>query len=287
LLFYDARLSKNHDVSCNSCHDLGRYGVDGKPFSTGHKKQLGGRNSPSVYNAGDSVAQFWDGRASSLEEQAKGPMLNPMEMAMPDGEGVVAIVTSVPGYAPLFAKAFPGQAKPISFDTIAMAIGAFERTLVTPSRFDRYLAGADTALTAKEKAGLQAFMTSGCSTCHNGEGIGGGMFQKLGLVEPLPDLKDEGRSVVTKNSADRFSFKVASLRNVAMTAPYLHDGRFTSLDQTVTFMGRHQLGMRLSSTKVASIVGFLKTLTGELPKDAATTPIPLASGPSTPKPDPT
>jgi cytochrome c peroxidase len=286
LLFYDVRLSKNHDVSCNSCHDLGRYGVDGQPFSTGHKKQLGGRNSPSVYNAGDSVAQFWDGRAVSLEEQAKGPMLNPVEMAMTDGDAVAAIVTSVPGYAPLFAKAFPDQATPITVDTIAKAIGAFERTLVTPSRFDRYLAGEDAALTASEKVGLQRFISSGCAACHNGEGVGGGMFQKLGLVEPLTDLKDEGRSAFTKNAADRFHFKVASLRNVAKTGPYLHDARFTSLDQTISFMARHQLGKKLTADTVTSIVGFLKSLTGELPQGAVTAPTPLASGPLTPKPDP-
>jgi cytochrome c peroxidase len=194
LLFFDVRLSKNHDVSCNSCHDLARYGVDGQPFSTGHKKQLGGRNSPSVYNAGDHLAQFWDGRAASLEDQAKGPVLNPVEMAMPNGDAVVATVASVPGYAPLFAKAFPGLAQPITFDNVAKAIGAFERTLVTPSRFDRYLSGDDAALSAPEKAGLQTFISAGCTACHNGEGVGGSMFQRLGLVEPVSGLAGDRSS---------------------------------------------------------------------------------------------
>jgi cytochrome c peroxidase len=286
MLFFDKRLSKNQDVSCNSCHDLTRYGVDGAATSTGHRKQRGGRNAPTVYNAGDHLAQFWDGRAATLEDQAKGPVLNPLEMAMKDGAAVEAVVASIPGYEPLFKKAFAQEKRPLTYDTIAKAIGAYERTLVTPSRFDAYLKGDAAALDTAEKAGLGVFMASGCPACHNGEAVGGGMYQKLGLVEAVPGLKDEGRSQVTHQSGDRFVFKVPSLRNIEKTAPYLHDGSLATLEQAVTFMGRHQLGKTLSKDEVASIVTFLKALTGPLPQDVAE-PKMLPSGKGTPAPDPT
>lgn len=286
LLFFDKRLSKNQDVSCNSCHGLSTYGVDGQPTSSGHKKQKGDRNSPTVFNAGAHFVQFWDGRAATLEDQAKGPVLNPVEMAMPDAAAVEKVISSIPGYEPLFKKAFPAESKPITYDTIAKAIGAFERTLATPSRFDAYLTGDSKALTDAEKAGLKTFMTVGCTACHNGEGVGGGMYQKLGLVAAVPGLKDEGRAKVTKNAADQFMFKVPSLRNCEKTGPYLHDGSLTSLDETVKFMGKYQLGRELKADEVTSIVTFLKSLTGTLPKDAIVEPKALASGKNTPKPDP-
>lgn len=285
-LYFDARLSKNHDVSCNSCHDLAKYGVDGLPTSTGHKKQKGDRNAPTVYNAGAHFAQFWDGRAKDLEEQAKGPILNPVEMAMADAASVEAVVASIPGYAPLFAKAFPNQEKPITYDNIAKAIGAFERTLVTPSKVDAFLAGKSAALNAAEKAGLSLFLEVGCITCHNGPGVGGGMYQKLGLVAPFPDLKDEGRAKVTKSEDDRFIFKVPSLRNIEKTGPYLHDGSVAKLETMVTLMGRHQLGRELKPEEVKSLVTFLKALTGPLPKASIAAPKPLPSGKDTPKADP-
>jgi cytochrome c peroxidase len=286
LLFFDKRLSKNQDVSCNSCHGLSTYGVDGQPTSSGHKKQKGDRNSPTVFNAGAHFVQFWDGRAATLEDQAKGPVLNPVEMAMPDAAAVEKVISSIPGYEPLFKKAFPAESKPLTYDTIARAIGAFERTLATPSRFDAYLTGDSKALTDAEKAGLKTFMTVGCTACHNGEGVGGGMYQKLGLVAPVPGLKDEGRAKVTKNAADQFMFKVPSLRNCEKTGPYLHDGSLASLDETVKFMAKYQLGRELKADEVSSIVTFLKSLTGTLPKDAIVEPKALASGKSTPKPDP-
>ncbi|MCA2981020.1 MAG: cytochrome-c peroxidase [Myxococcaceae bacterium] len=284
LLFFDKRLSKNHDVSCNSCHDVAKYGVDGDQFSTGHKKQKGGRNSPSVYNAGNHVAQFWDGRAATLEDQAKGPVLNPIEMAHPDAATVEKLLKSIPGYAPLFAKAFPGVKEPITFDTMAKAIGAFERTLVTPGRWDAFLAGDEKALTDAEKKGLETFIATGCIGCHMGEGVGGGSYQKLGAVTPVPGLKDKGRYEVTKKDADLFVFRVPSLRNVAKTAPYLHDGTVKTLPEAVTFMAKHQLGKELKKADVDAIVTFLNALTGELPKVA--TPKELPSGKDTPKPDP-
>lgn len=287
LLFFDKRLSKNHDVSCNSCHDVAKYGVDGEPTSTGHKKQKGGRNAPTVYNAGNHIAQFWDGRAATLEEQAKGPVLNPIEMAMKDAASVEAVVASIPGYEPLFKKAFPGEEKPITYDNIAKAIGAYERTLVTPSKFDKYLAGDAKALNDKEKAGLKLFIDTGCTACHNGEAVGGGLFQKFGLVKPVKDLKDLGRFEATKKDADKFFFKVPSLRNIEKTAPYFHDGATKTLEEAVTVMADVQLGKELKKEEVASIVTFLKTLTGELPKDAIKAPRALPSGKTTPKPDPT
>ncbi|MCC6336116.1 MAG: cytochrome-c peroxidase [Myxococcales bacterium] len=286
LLYFDVRLSKNHDVSCNSCHDLAKFGVDGEALSSGHKKQKGSRNSPTVYNAGNHLAQFWDGRAPTLEEQAKGPILNPVEMAMKDEASAVAVLESVPGYLPLFKKAFPGQDKPITWDNLARAIGAFERTLVTPSRFDRYLAGDAKALTDAEKAGLEKFVSAGCTACHLGEGLGGGMYQKLGLVKAVPNLKDTGRFDATKKDADKFFFKVPTLRNIEKTGPYLHDGSLKTLEEAVTFMGTYQLGKDLKKEEVDSIIVFLKALTGELPKDVKA-PKPLASGKTTPKADPT
>jgi cytochrome c peroxidase len=286
LLFFDPRLSKNHDVSCNSCHDVARYGVDGTPVSTGHRKQQGARNSPTVYNAGAHLAQYWDGRSGTLEDQAKGPVLDPKEMAMKDAASVEAVVASIPGYAPLFRRAFPGQAKPITYDTIARSIGAFERTLVTPSRFDAYLQGDASALNQAEQAGLEVFMNAGCTACHNGVGVGGGMYQKLGLVEAVPGLADEGRFGVTKVPADRFLFKVPGLRNIARTGPYLHDGSVAKLDEVVTFMARHQLGKTLNQAEVGSVVTFLGALTGPLPPNLAP-PASLPSGKTTPRPDPT
>jgi cytochrome c peroxidase len=287
MLFYDPRLSKNHDVSCNSCHDLARFGVDGKRFSTGHKKQLGGRNSPTVYNAGAHVAQFWDGRAETLEDQASGPMMNPVEMAMPDAARVVATLKSIPAYVEAFQKAFPGEADPVTVPNAAKAIGAFERGLVTPSRFDQYVKGNLKALTRVEKAGLKTFVEVGCTTCHNGAAVGGTSFQKLGLVEPYPDESDLGRFGITKDEADRMKFRVPSLRNVEKTGPYFHNGALTKLDEVVRSMARHQLGQKLSKAQVTSIVAFLKALTGDLPTAYIQKPELPKSAQATPKPDPT
>ena len=286
MLFFDKRLSKNHDVSCDSCHDLANFGVDGNPTSTGHRGQKGGRNSPTVYDAGNHIAQFWDGRAPTLEEQAKGPVLNPVEMAMPDKAAVEKVLRSIPDYAKAFKQAFPGDKDAVSFDNMALAIGAFERTLVTPSRFDAYLQGDAHALTQPEKDGLKAFMDAGCIMCHSGEGLGGGMYQKFGLAVPVLDLKDTGRFEVTKQESDRFVFRVPGLRNTAKTGPYLHDGSVATLEDVVSVMATHQLNKNLGKAEVASIVTFLKSLTGELPKKSIAAPKLPASGKDTPKPDP-
>jgi cytochrome c peroxidase len=285
MLFYDTRFSKAQEISCNSCHDLAKSGVDGEPTSPGHRGQRGARNSPSVYNAAFHVAQFWDGRAADVEAQAKGPVLNPIEMGMPSEAAVIAVIRSIPGYAPLFAAAFPGEKDPINYDNFARAIGAFERRLVTSDRFDAFLEGNEDALTDSEVAGLETFLDTGCTACHMGPTIGGGLFQKLGLVEPYP-TKDAGRFEVTKNEADRQFFKVPSLRNVEKTGPWFHDGSITTLDDAIRTMARIQLGKQLSDAQVASIHAFLATLSGSADAAYIAKPELPPSGPKTPAPDP-
>ncbi len=285
-LYFDTRLSKNHDVACNSCHLLDKFGVDSKPVSPGHKKQTGDRNSPTVYNAAGHIAQFWDGRAKDVEEQAKGPVLNPVEMAMPNEAAVVNVLKSIPGYAADFKAAFPKATDPITYDNMAAAIGAFERKLVTPGRWDKFLGGDTSALTDDEKKGFMAFSAAGCVTCHSGPLVGGTMYQKLGVVSAWPSTKDQGRFKVTKNDADKMMFKVPSLRNVAKTGPYFHDGSVAKLDEAVRMMAQHQLGKTLSTSDVASIVQFLNALTGELPTAYIAKPELPPSGPKTPKPNP-
>ena len=168
MLYYEPRLSKSQEISCNSCHLLDQYGVDGQPTSDGHKGQAGDRNSPTVYNAAGHFVQFWDGRAADVEEQAKGPVMNPVEMAMPSEKQVIAVLKSMPEYVDAFKKAFPGEKDPISYENMAKAIGAFERKLITPSRWDKFLRGDSQALTNEEKAGFNVFMETGCQACHSG-----------------------------------------------------------------------------------------------------------------------
>ncbi len=285
MLYYEPRLSKSQQLSCNSCHELARYGVDGQPTSDGHKGQPGKRNAPTVYNAAAHFAQFWDGRAADVEEQAKGPMLNPVEMAMPSEKVVIAVLKSMPEYVAAFRRAFPADRDPVSFDNAAKAIGAFERKLLTPSRWDRFLAGDQAALSPEEKAGLNVFLETGCQACHAGPLVGGAMFQKLGAMKPYPDQSDPGRYLVTGNEADRMLFKVPSLRNVEKTAPYFHHGKVPTLEQAVREMADYQLGRSLSPDQVRSIVTWLKALTGELPRDYIRPPALPPSTARTPKPD--
>ncbi len=283
-LYYEKRLSKNHDISCESCHHLAKFGVDNEPTSPGHKGQLGGRNSPTVYNAALQFKQFWDGRAENVEEQAKGPVLNPVEMAMVSEETTVGVLKSIPGYVKLFEAAFPDQ--DISYDKMAEAIGAFERKLVTPSPFDAFLAGDDGALSDRALRGLDTFVSAGCVSCHSGPGIGGTMFQKLGLLKPF-ESKDLGREEVTKSEADRHMFKVPGLRNVAKTGPYLHDGSVKSLEAMVDIMVSHQTAKgSFTERERGDVVAFLGSLTGVLPNELIAMPDLPKSGPSTPKPDP-
>ncbi|MBK7191140.1 MAG: c-type cytochrome [Myxococcales bacterium] len=285
-LYFDTRLSKNQDVSCNTCHALDKFGVDGLATSKGHKGQLGTRNSPTVLNAAGHFAQFWDGRAATVEEQAKGPMMNPVEMAMADDAHVVAVLQSIPGYADAFAKAFPGQPDAITLDNAAKAIGAFERKLATPAPFDKYLAGDEAAMSDDAKHGLAVFMASGCTGCHSGPLLGGTMYMKTGLTAPYADTTDTGRFAVTKVETDKFMFKVPSLRNVAKTAPYFHDGKIADLPAAIREMGRLQLGKAFTDDEVKLIGAFLDSLTGEVPAALAAQPKLPKSGPKTPKPDP-
>ena len=285
MLFYDPRFSKAQQLSCNSCHGLATAGVDGEPTSAGHRGQRGARNSPSVYNAAFHIAQFWDGRAADVEEQAKGPVLNPIEMGMTGEAQVIKVIRSIPGYLPLFQAAFPDQKDPITYDNFARAIGAFERRLVTADRFDSFLEGNDAALSDVEVAGLETFLDTGCTACHMGPAVGGRMYQKLGLVEPYP-TNDAGRYEVTKNEADRHFFKVPSLRNVEKTGPWFHDGTVTSLDDAIRKMAKHQLGKQLDDAQVASIRAFLATLTGTADAVYIAMPELPPSGPDTPAPDP-
>jgi cytochrome c peroxidase len=284
MLYFEPRLSKAHDISCNSCHRLDKYGVDNEPTSPGHKGQRGDRNSPTVYHAAGHFTQFWDGRAPTVEEQAKGPILNPVEMAMPEPKRVLAVLRSMPEYVEAFQKAFPGEKDPLTYDNVGKAIGVFERKLMTPARWDKFLTGDQEALTDQEKAGLNLYLEAGCQTCHSGAYLGGSMFQKLGLVKPAEQTKDPGRFAVTKQDADRMMFKVPSLRNIEMTAPYYHDGSIKSLDEAVLDMAEHQLGRELTPANVNSIVAFLKALTGEIPEEYIKAPELPKSTPRTPKP---
>ncbi|MEZ4223218.1 MAG: cytochrome-c peroxidase [Polyangiaceae bacterium] len=285
-LYYDERLSKNQDVSCNTCHLLDKYGVDGTDVSVGHKKAKGTRNAPTVYNAAAHFVQFWDGRSPNVEHQATQPVLNPVEMAMPDEAAVLKVLQSIPEYVEAFKKAFPDDKEALTYANMGKAIGAFERKLVTPSRWDKYLAGDDKAITDEEKMGAKAFMDANCTTCHQGEHLGGTMYQKAGLVKPWPNQKDQGRFDVTKAEADKMMFKVPGLRNIEKTAPYFHDASAKTLEEAVQMMSEYQFNKKLDDKQVASIVAFLKTLTGDLPMDLIKKPELPKSGPKTPKPDP-
>lgn len=283
-LYFDRRLSKSSSISCASCHDLTMAGVDGLSTSLGYRWQLGPRNAPTVLNAALEFAQFWDGRAKDLEEQAKGPILNPKEMAATK-ELVLQRLKSIPEYADAFHKAFPDDKEPLTYDNTAKAIAAFERTLLTPSRFDQYIAGNAGALTEQEKQGLQTFVSVGCTTCHNGVGVGGASFQKFGVIHKPDWLKDLGRYEVTKNDADKYVFKVPSLRNVALTAPYFNDGSVWSLEEAVKTMAYAQLGRTLSDAEAKSIAAFLHALSAD-PAFVVSPPTLPPSSLSTPKPMP-
>ncbi|MCB9676585.1 MAG: c-type cytochrome [Alphaproteobacteria bacterium] len=284
-LYYDKRLSKNHDIACNSCHKLDAYGVDGEPTSPGHKGVRGGRNSPTTLNASFHLAQFWDGREPTVEAQAKGPVLNPVEMAMPDAGAVLVVLKSIPGYVDGFKAAFPDDADPVTYDNFGTAVGAFERGLITRGKFDAYLEGDAHALSDAEIAGLDAFVETGCVSCHSGMLLGGNSYQKLGAVKPY-DTKDMGRFDLTKNDADKFMFKVPSLRNIAHTGPYLHDGSIATLPDMIRLMGEYQLGKELDDETVGKIETFLKALDGDLDAEYVKIPELPESGPDTPKPDP-
>lgn len=271
-LYFDVRLSKDNKQSCNTCHNLNTFGVDNLPTSPGNDGKNGPRNSPTVLNAALHASQFWDGRNKDVEEQAGGPILNPIEMAMPSEEFVVERLSGIEEYKELFAKAFPEDEQPITYKNLQKAIGAFERKLITPSKFDDYIAGNNEALNEQEKRGLETFMTTGCITCHSGNALGGQLIQKFGLFGNYWELTksdriDEGRFEVTQNEADKYFFKSPSLRNVEKTYPYFHDGSVNELNKAVKIMAKLQLNKELTEEETNDIVAFLNTLTGDVPQE--------------------
>lgn len=281
MLYFDKRLSKDGNISCNSCHNLETGGVDNLPTSPGDNGGFGDRNSPTVFNAAFHTTQFWDGRMKDVEEQAGGPILNPVEMAIPSKEFLVERLGAVDLYQEMFAAAYPESSRPISYWNIQQAIAAFERTLVTPTRFDDYLKGESKALSLKEKEGLKTFMESGCITCHSGATLGGNSFQKFGLFKDYwhytgSEHIDEGRFKVTNNEVDKYMFKVPSLRNVTDTYPYFHDGSVEELEEAIKIMAEINANKRLSDEEVSSIMTFLGALSGELPAEVAQSPKELA-----------
>ncbi len=277
ILFYDTRLSKTGHNSCNSCHNLATFGVDNLPTSIGDAGKPGDRNSPTVFNAALHNMQFWDGRATTVEEQAGMPILNADEMAIPHKGFLIDRLKKDTMYNRTFRLAFPDEKDPFNYANIQKAIGAFERTLLTSSRFDRFMDGDLSALNTDEKEGLQMFINLGCNSCHNGIGIGGNSLQKFGLITDYRTLvhsrlNDEGKMALTGNPADKDIFKVPGLRNAEKTFPYFHDGSVTSLDSAVMIMSEVQLNRTLQPEEAKKVVSFLRSLTGDIRKDAKTFP---------------
>jgi cytochrome c peroxidase len=286
-LFFDPRLSASQLISCNTCHNLGLGGADLQETSIGHGWQKGPRNAPTVLNAVFNTAQFWDGRAEDLKAQAKGPVQAGVEMASAPSR-VIATLASIPGYAPMFKKAFPNEKDPITFDNVAAAIEVFEATLLTPAApFDRFLSGSRNALSADEQAGLAIFMDRGCVACHAGVNVGGDGYFAFGLVEkPSDEVRppgDTGRFKVTHAVGDEYQFRAPSLRNVAITQPYFHSGKVWKLSEAVKLMDVAQLGAKLTDDEVAKTAAFLRTLTGVQPKLAL--PVLPPGTDATPQPD--
>ena len=277
LLFFETRVSVDGTVSCSRCHQPFLYGTDALPKPIGAEHRVNPRNSPTVLNAALQISAHWRGDRKDVEDQATKALIGLPSLGNPDFGVAMARLKAIPGYAPLFAKAFPGQADPITPDNWGKAIGAYERTLVTPAPFDAYLGGHDAALSRDAKAGLQEFMDVGCVACHSGAGLGGTMYSKFGVTEPYWKATgskgiDKGRFDVTKDSGDMYVFKVPPLRNVAMTPPYFHDGSVAALPDAVRIMARVQLGKTLNDEQVAHIVAFLDSLTGKLPAEFAGVP---------------
>lgn len=277
-LYFDPRLSIDGTVSCNSCHNVMSNGTDSRATSVGIDGQRGGRSAPTVWNAAYLSAQFWDGRAATLEDQAKGPPLNPIEMGMPSKEAVEERLNAIPGYVSQFKKVFGGE-KAVSYDNMAKAIAAFERTLITPnSPVDRFVNGDKSALSAEAQKGMKLFEEVGCVACHSGPNyagpalpVGEGFYQKFPTYPSDFDAKykfsdDKGRFEVTKDESDKNMWRVPPLRNVALTAPYFHNGSVKSLHEAVVVMAKTQLNKDLNDSEAKAITTFLEGLTGEFPQ---------------------
>ena len=276
-LFFDPRLTIDGKLSCSSCHQPARYGTDGLSKSMGVRERSHARNAPTVLNAGLYFVIHWRGDREDLEDQVVKALTSPITSGQPDEKAILDRLGQIPGYAPLFEAAFPDDPQPMSVRNIAKAIGAYERTLVTPTEFDRYLGGDIDALPPIARVGLKTFIDTGCVACHNGALVGGGSYRKFGVVEDYwkatgSQTIDQGRAEVTKNSDDLYVFRVASLRNVAKTSPYFHDGSVATLPEAVKVMARVQLGVTLSDSQTTEIVAFLESLTGDLPANFVTEP---------------
>lgn len=277
-LYFDNRLSKDGTQSCNTCHNLATAGVDNLPTSPGDNGIPGTRNSPTTFNAAFRTAQFWDGRNKDVEEQAGGPVLNPAEMGMASEQDVVARLEEVPMYQKMFAEAFPEDANPITYTNMRKAIGAFERTLITPSRFDEYLGGNIIALNPPERQGLKTFIDQGCIACHTGPLLGGNMMQKFGLFGDYHEVinaqhDDYGKFEETKNELDKGMFFVPGLRNVEKTAPYFHNGGVADLKESIKIMGKLQLSKDLTDEQVDEMASFFTALSGDIPEEVKQAPV--------------
>jgi cytochrome c peroxidase len=277
MLLYEPRISVDKTVSCTKCHPIALYTADGLRKAIGDQCRVNPRNSPTILNAAAQISAHWIGNRVDVEDQAKQAVVGPPSFGMPSYQVVEQRLKEL-GYGPLFKQAFPKAKDPVTMDNFAMAVGAFERTLVTPGPFDAYLKGNQGAINQTAKMGLKTFMDAGCIACHSSPFLGGQMYQKFGIVAPYwqytkSATKDDGRYAVTKNEADRYVFKVPVLRNVAKTAPYFHDGAVDSLADAVWIMGKVQLGKDLTKKQIKDISAFLDALTGEIPQDALTIPL--------------
>ncbi|MBF0505488.1 MAG: c-type cytochrome [Nitrospirae bacterium] len=278
MLFYEMRISMDGTVSCAKCHPISLYGADGLRKAIGNHCEVNPRNAPTVFNAAAQISEHWIGNRTSVEDQAKQSLTGHPAFGMAKYEDVEKRLKGYKEYVALFSRAFPGDMNPVTVENFAKAVGAFERTLVTPSPFDSFLKGEEKALTAVQKKGLETFMNTGCAGCHSGTYVGGQMYQKFGIVNlywkhTKSEKIDEGRYAVTKNEADKYVFKVPVLRNVEKTPPYFHDGSVDDLETAVTIMGKVQLGRDISSEQARDISEFLKALTGEIPADVMTVPL--------------
>ena len=277
-LYYDTRLSLTGNNSCNSCHNLNTYGVDNLPTSPGDLGQNGERNSPTTLNAALHTSQFWDGRMKDVEEQAGGPVLNPVEMNMPSEKDVEKRLSEIDLYKQLFAEAYPGDKNPFTYTNMRNAIGVFERQLLTPSRFDAYMKGDKSALTLQEKKGMLSFTLIGCTSCHNGPLLGGNQMQRFGVHKPYweatgSEKHDKGLAEQTDDEFDNYMFKVPSLRNIDKTHPYFHDGSVSDLSEAVKIMAEVQLDYKMNKDEVKNVVAFLESLTGEVPAQYKVNPL--------------
>ena len=278
ILFYETRISIDGTASCARCHPIGLYGTDGLRKSIGNNCKVSPRNAPTIFNAAGQISELWIGNRKDVEDQAKQSVIGLTSFGMPSYEAVEARLKGIKEYIGLFKEAFPGENNPLTVDNLAKAVGAFERTLITPSPFDAFLKGDVGALREQEKRGLKTFIKAGCVMCHSGTYVGGQRYQKFGVFGPYwkyteSDPIDEGRYVFTKNEADKYVFKIPVLRNVAKTAPYFHDGSVDRLEEAIWIMGKVQLNRDLTKEQVEEIVAFLKSLTGIIPEEALTIPV--------------